>query len=112
MIRICAQMAAACSDSASPSKTQALDNFAINIGLAFQVHDDILDIESDTATLGKQQGADQALNKPTYPKLIGLEGAREKAHQLHQEAQDALAPFGEQAQPLRELATYIISRSH
>jgi geranylgeranyl pyrophosphate synthase len=91
---------------------QSLDDYARAIGLAFQVHDDILDIESDTLTLGKQQGADQALNKPTYPKLLGLQGAKEKAQQLHQQAQDALTPFGQQARPLRELATYIISRSH
>ena len=91
---------------------QSLDNYARAIGLAFQVHDDILDIESDTLTLGKQQGADQALDKPTYPKLLRLKGAIDKARQLHQQAQDALTPFGQQAQPLRELATYIISRSH
>jgi geranylgeranyl pyrophosphate synthase len=97
---------------ADASQLKSLDNYARAIGLAFQVHDDILDIESDTLTLGKQQGADQALNKPTYPKLLGLKGAKEKARQLHQQAQDALIPFGQQARPLRELATYIISRSH
>lgn len=97
---------------AKPEQLAALDDYARAIGLAFQVHDDILDIEGDTKTLGKQQGADQALNKPTYPKLLGLEGARDKAHQLHQQAQDALAGFDLRAQPLRELATYIITRSH
>ncbi len=97
---------------ATPTQLQALDEYAEAIGLAFQVQDDILDIEGDTATLGKQQGADQALNKPTYPSLLGLEAAREKAQKLHQQALEALDCFGRQAQPLRELASYIISRSH
>ena len=97
---------------ATAKQLGALDTYAEAIGLAFQVHDDILDLDSDTATLGKQQGADQALNKPTYPKILGLAGARQKARELHQQAHDALAQFDQQAQPLRELATYIISRSH
>lgn len=97
---------------ASKKQLKRLDEYACAIGLAFQVQDDILDVASDTATLGKQQGADLALNKPTYPKLLGLDGARQKARQLHQQALDALACFDQKAQPLRELATYIISRSH
>jgi geranylgeranyl pyrophosphate synthase len=97
---------------ATDAQLNMLDAYALAIGLAFQVHDDILDIESDTATLGKQQGADQAMNKPTYPKILGLEGARQKAGLLQQQALEALAPFDQQAQPLRGLASYIISRSH
>jgi farnesyl diphosphate synthase len=60
----------------------ALDRYAENIGLAFQVQDDILDVVGDTATLGKRQGADQQLGKSTYPALLGLEQARKKAHDL------------------------------
>jgi geranylgeranyl pyrophosphate synthase len=97
---------------ANPVQLNSLDDYAEAIGLAFQVQDDILDIESDTATLGKTQGADIALNKPTYPALMGIDGAKEKAQQLHNQAIVALANFGENAQPLRDLSAYIISRSH
>ncbi|MEE8058506.1 MAG: farnesyl diphosphate synthase [Pseudomonadales bacterium] len=97
---------------ASQQQLQALDHYAEAIGLAFQVQDDILDIESDTTTLGKTQGADQARNKPTYPFLLGLDGAKAKAQQLHQQALAALADFGPSAQHLRDLANYIISRRH
>lgn len=96
---------------ASQQQRQALDHYADAIGLAFQVQDDILDIESDTVTLGKTQGADLALNKPTYPSLLGLDGAKSKAQQLHQQALDVLIDFGSSAQPLRDLSAYIISRS-
>lgn len=89
MIRICAQMAAACSD-ASHRKASALDDFASNIGLAFQVHDDILDIESDTETLGKQQGADLELNKQTYPALMGLEASKKHRDELITQALNSL----------------------
>ncbi len=67
-----------------------LDRYAEALGLAFQVQDDILDIISDTETLGKPQGSDQDLNKSTYPSLLGLEGAQQKAHSLLQEALHAL----------------------
>ncbi|MCR8921515.1 polyprenyl synthetase family protein [Dasania sp. GY-MA-18] len=97
---------------ASAAQLSALDDYASAIGLAFQVTDDILDIESDTETLGKQQGADLALNKPTYPALLGLAGAKEKAQQLQQQALQALAGFDQAAQPLRDLAAYIITRKH
>ena len=96
--------------NASASQRQQLQDYAHAIGLAFQVQDDILDVVSDTTTLGKAQGADQALNKPTYVSLLGLEGAREKLSQLHQQALTALAGFGPGAQPLRELADYIVNR--
>ena len=91
---------------------QALDLYADAIGLAFQVQDDILDIISDTETLGKQQGADIALNKATYPHILGLENAKQLAQALNQKAQNALASFDEKASPLRTLANYIVSRSH
>jgi geranylgeranyl pyrophosphate synthase len=89
-----------------------LDNYGDAIGLAFQVHDDILDIEADTVTLGKTQGADIALNKPTYPALLGIDGAKDKASQLHQQSLIALEHFDDNAKPLRDLSKYIISRSH
>jgi geranylgeranyl pyrophosphate synthase len=111
LIRAAVAMGAICS-GASDTQLKALDDYALAIGLSFQVQDDILDVESDTATLGKQQGADIALNKPTYPALLGLEGAREKAAALRQQALAALDFFGLEAEPLRQLSAFIINRSH
>jgi len=82
------------------------------IGLAFQVKDDILDIEGDTETIGKPQGSDVEQNKPTYPALLGMYGAKDKLSQLHSEAISALQPFGDAAQPLVELADFIVYRDH
>ena len=82
------------------------------IGLAFQVKDDILDIEGDTETIGKPQGSDVEQDKPTYPALLGIDGAKEKLRQLHQEAVAAVQPFGDAAQPLVELADFIVNRDH
>lgn len=90
----------------------ALDQYAAAIGLAFQVQDDILDVTSDTNTLGKQQGADIARNKPTYVAFLGLDAARAKAFELHQEAMDALEQFGSGADYLRALSAYIIERKY
>lgn len=90
----------------------ALVRYADAIGLAFQVQDDILDIESSTEVLGKTQGADQALNKPTYPALLGLDGARRKALELCAEARQALAAVPGDTTTLAWLADYIISRDH
>ena len=89
-----------------------LDHYAKCIGLSFQVKDDILDEESDTATLGKTQGKDKDNNKPTYPALLGLAGAKQKAQELHEKAIDSLSGFGEEADLLRDLSLYIIQRSH
>lgn len=97
---------------ATDTQRLALAHYAEAIGLAFQVQDDILDVTSDTATLGKTQGADQALNKPTYVSLLGLSGAQARVAELHRDALDALQPFDQGAEPLRELADYIVQRRH
>lgn len=91
---------------------ERLDHYAKFIGLAFQVQDDILDVEGDTAVLGKQAGADQALDKPTYPALLGLAGAKDKARELHESALECLAPLGADFDPLRWISAYIIDRTH
>lgn len=91
---------------------QHLASFAEFIGLAFQIHDDILDIESDTETLGKTQGADVALNKVTYPALLGLEKAKKLLNDTFQSALDALSVFGSEMDELRELAAYIVQRDY
>lgn len=93
-------------------RLDALTRYARAIGLAFQIHDDILDVTGDTVTLGKTSGADAARAKPTYPSLLGLEGAQRKAHSLIDEAIAALAPLGERAAPLADLAHYMIERDH
>ena len=87
-----------------------LDHYAKCIGLAFQVQDDILDVEGHTEILGKPQGSDIARNKPTYPNLLGLEGARQAAAELYHEAVESLATLGQAAEPLRWIADYIIQR--
>jgi len=93
-------------------RLEQLRHFGALIGLAFQVQDDLLDIEGDTTTLGKPQGSDQAQNKPTYPALLGLEGAREKLHQLHREAVSTLQALGPDAEALIALTDYIVARDH
>ena len=100
--------AAGLTDSA---KLDALRRFGADIGLAFQIQDDILDIEGETAVIGKSAGADIARNKPTYPSTIGLPAARERAQQLCDGAIAALAPLGSDAAALIELARYVVSRS-
>lgn len=95
---------------ASQTQLDSLARYAQAIGLAFQVQDDILDIESSTEELGKTQGADIALNKSTYPSLLGIEQARQRAMQLRDEAITALTIFDQHAEPLRELARYIVNR--
>jgi geranylgeranyl pyrophosphate synthase len=89
----------------------SLTRFSDAIGFAFQIVDDILDVEGDPSLLGKAVGADEARSKPTYPAAVGLEAARRTARALHTEAQAALEPFGDPAQMLARLATYIVERS-
>lgn len=95
---------------ATAAQLAALDDYGCKIGLAFQVVDDILDVEGDTATLGKTQGKDVDANKPTYVKLMGLNGAKAQAQQLLEDALEAIAGFGESANHLRDLAKYIVER--
>lgn len=112
LIRASVKMGALCQPEIAKEQLKKLDHYAKCIGLAFQIQDDILDVTSDTETLGKTQGADIALNKPTYPSLLGLEGAREMAEELHKNAHDSLDIFAEKAEPLRWLADYIVKRDY
>jgi farnesyl diphosphate synthase len=89
-----------------------LDHYAKCIGLAFQIQDDILDIEANTETLGKVQGADIAHHKVTYPALLGLRGAKQMAAELIEQALDSLSDFDDKAEPLRWMANYIITRAY
>ncbi|WKV83572.1 (2E,6E)-farnesyl diphosphate synthase [Pseudomonas sp. B24_DOA] len=110
LIEVSVRLGALASGHAQPDQLQALQTYAQAIGLAFQVQDDILDVESDTATLGKRQGADIARDKPTYPALLGLDAAKAYALELRDQALQALRPFDAAAEPLRELARYIVER--
>ncbi len=110
LIRASVRLGAIATGAVTPEQLQSLSTYADAIGLAFQVQDDILDVTADTETLGKQQGADIALNKPTYVSLLGLDGARDKAQQLHQNALAALSSFDERADVLRALSAYIVER--
>ena len=88
----------------------ALADYGQALGLCFQIQDDILDVEGDTATLGKTAGADLARGKATYPALLGLDGARERARHEYERAVTALAPLGLAAERLAQLAAYSLSR--
>ena len=110
LIRASILMPAYCSPTISEQQIQDLTQFADYIGLAFQVQDDILDIESDTETLGKMQGSDIAANKPTYPSIIGLEASKQKLAKLYDNAINSLQSFGDSVQSLQELAGYIVNR--
>ena len=112
LIRASVMMATLAKPDLDPAIASKLDHYAKCIGLSFQVKDDILDEESDTATLGKTQGKDKDNNKPTYPALLGLLGAKQKAQELHEKAIENLAYFGAEADLLRNLSLYIIQRDH
>ncbi|MBL4583373.1 MAG: polyprenyl synthetase family protein [Pseudomonadales bacterium] len=110
LIRASVQLGGLCVPGVAKQKLSQLDEYAAHIGLAFQIKDDILDIESDTETLGKPQGADQAKLKATYPALLGLDGAKEKMIQCYALALSALETIDGDTQCLRLLAQHVIER--
>jgi geranylgeranyl pyrophosphate synthase len=112
LIRAAVRMGAQLSTTADSSSLGQLDHYAKCIGLAFQIQDDILDVEGDTETLGKTQGKDKAQAKPTYPSILGLAEAKEKADELVREALHSLKDFDTGADPLRWIAGYITDRTH
>jgi farnesyl diphosphate synthase len=112
LIRASVLMGALSQEALPAVSLQQLDHYAKRIGLAFQIRDDILDVIADTRTLGKTQGADVLLNKPTYPALLGLEGARNHARTLVDEALASLQTFGPEADVLRWIAGYIVERPY
>lgn len=97
---------------ASDDAVAKCEEYALKIGLAFQVADDILDIEASSEELGKTAGKDEAVDKTTYPKLLGLEESKQRARQLVDEAKAAVSEFGDAAAPLNGLADYIIERKN
>jgi len=100
-------LAAGCRDE---TILAALDRYGHCLGLAFQIRDDILDVEGDSATIGKTAGKDIADNKPTYPAILGMEGARAQLAELTDGALAAVAPLGARFSPLAELARFVAER--
>ena len=112
LIKASVLLPAVLSESSDPELMPRLEGYAGAVGLSFQIVDDILDVVSDTETLGKKQGADIALNKPTYPALLGLDGAREHAERMHEKALSYLDGLGSDFDELRTLSAYIVQRTY
>ena len=112
LIRASAELGALSVDNVDQNLLSRISQYAKCIGLAFQIKDDILDIESDTETLGKPQGSDIAMNKPTYPNLLGLEGAKKAADSLYNQALECLDGLDEKGNMLKEIADYIVNRNN
>lgn len=110
LIRAAVLLGAQCGAALDEAAVGRLDHYGKCVGLAFQVVDDVLDVEADTATLGKTSGKDADHDKPTYVTLLGVQAAKQMAAELHGDALDSLAPFGEGARRLRELADFIVLR--
>ena len=112
LIRAAVALGALCCPDINDDQRRRLDGYARKLGLAFQVIDDVLDCEADTATLGKTAGKDADNDKPTYVKLMGLSAARAYAETLVAEAVALLEPFDHRAAHLRALAQYVTARGH
>lgn len=112
MIRASVLMAAECVPDLERRLYENLDKFATAIGLAFQIQDDLLDLTSDVATMGKPVRADSERSHPTHPAILGLAESKERMNLLHMQALDALSAFGQRSDPLRDLAQWLLSRQH
>jgi farnesyl diphosphate synthase len=110
LIRASVLMAAACAPDLTMEVRDALDGYAQDVGLGFQIQDDILDVEGSTEDLGKTVGADAAKAKPTYASILGVETAKARAQELKNRARERLEPLGERAHVLAWLATYVVDR--
>jgi farnesyl diphosphate synthase len=110
LIRSAVRMGILACDRPDPEQADRLDRYAKCIGLAFQIQDDVLDVEGETALIGKTAGRDQALDKATYPALVGLDEAKDMAARLTNDALDAIAIFGPGAMPLRWIAEALVGR--
>ena len=110
LIRASVLLAAACAPGLSAAEWDALEGYSEDIGLAFQIQDDILDVEGSTEDLGKTAGSDAARDKPTYPSVLGLEIAKTRARELQRRACDRLTLFGGRANILAWLASFVVDR--
>jgi farnesyl diphosphate synthase len=111
LIKACTELGALSYRDIDAEGLETISRYGKCIGLAFQIQDDILDVEGETEVIGKPQGSDQQRNKPTYPNLLGLKQAKEAARELHREALSCLENFDEKADVLRWLADFIIERN-
>lgn len=112
LIRASVELGALSAQNVHPAAFDKVSHYAKCIGLAFQIQDDILDVEGATEVLGKPQGSDRDRGKPTYPELLGLEGARKAAMELYQQAIDSISQYDSKADTLREIADYIVNRQN
>jgi farnesyl diphosphate synthase len=112
LIQACVVMAALCDASLASARRESLAQFGASVGLAFQVQDDLLDVEGDVALTGKPTGSDQARSMPTYPAVAGLEAARARVRDLHARAARVLDDHGWSDGPLAALADWMLSRRH
>ena len=112
LIKASIMTGAIATEAVTAAQLQALSTYSDALGLAFQIVDDILDVESNTETLGKPQGTDSKHNKPTYASILGLEAARDRAQQLQLQAIEALSVFGNRGDYLHHLADYIVKRDY
>ena len=110
LIRASVKLACLAAPHADAETRAALDRFASSIGLAFQIRDDLLDVEGATEVIGKTRGADAERGKSTFPALLGARAAAERCDAVYDEALRVLQPFGDAAQPLRWVAGYIVHR--
>jgi farnesyl diphosphate synthase len=112
LIEAAVALGAGCGGALSAAEADALERYSRAIGLAFQVVDDVLDVEGTAGTLGKSIGKDAEQGKPTYVTLLGLTAAKEEAEALRTRAHDALVPFGDAALRLGQLADWVVLRSN
>ncbi len=110
LIRASVLLGGMCKQDISKEEFDMLSEYALCIGLSFQIQDDILDVVSDTETLGKPQGSDEEQEKPTFPAIIGLEESRQRALEQHELALKILEPLDKKADSLRQLSAYIVER--
>ena len=106
------RMGALASESLDGAAMKALTEYSEAIGLAFQIHDDILDVTSSTEILGKTAHSDENLEKSTFPALLGLDGAKDYERKVYEKAVSALAPLKGDTSLLREFAEYIVTRGY
>lgn len=108
----CSVRLGAMTANATPRKLEALTTFGYNLGLAFQVIDDILDVTQTTEKLGKTAGKDEAVDKSTYPAILGLEKSRKEAARLTKKALKSLEVFGKKGARLEQIARYLLEREY
>jgi geranylgeranyl pyrophosphate synthase len=112
LIRACLRLACQAAPVLDPAHCEALDRYGKCLGLAFQIQDDVLDVESNSASLGKTAGKDEASSKSTYPSIMGLPAAKLRARELFDEARGGLNVFSTRGEPLLWLADHIQGREH